>query len=151
MEAGRTLPLPSAPSGRNAAIVPVRFATGGCWNGRGADWQISAEAAFNSLDNISHFFVLKSSGEYEEIPLPGGTGTVPQVRPAPRGFGLAPGAEQPANEEPHQGTARECEQDRADERAKVDREPEPAERSISEARFDQIGEQCGYLRIIASR
>src|SRR5687767_1366973 len=41
---------------------------------------------------------------------------------------------------------RECEQDRADERAKVDREPEPAERSISEARLDQIGEQGGLRR-----
>ena len=28
VEAGRTLPLPSAPSGRNAAMVPVKFGSG---------------------------------------------------------------------------------------------------------------------------
>ena len=50
------------------------------WRGGGADWQISAEGAFNSLDNISRLFVLDSVGGFEEIPLPGGTARVEEDR-----------------------------------------------------------------------
>jgi hypothetical protein len=50
------------------------------WKWGRNDLQLSAEGAFNSLDNVSHFFVLRSNGEYEEIPLPGGTATVKEDR-----------------------------------------------------------------------
>jgi len=50
------------------------------WNAGGADWQLSAEGAFNSLDNVSRLFVLNSVGEFEEIPLPGGTARVEEDR-----------------------------------------------------------------------
>ncbi len=46
----------------------------------GADWQLSAEGAFNSLDNVSELFVLRPDGAFEEIPLPGGTATVKEDR-----------------------------------------------------------------------
>ncbi|MBW3671964.1 MAG: TonB-dependent receptor plug domain-containing protein, partial [Acidobacteria bacterium] len=46
----------------------------------GAEWQISAEGAFNSLDNVSQLFILDSEGEYEEIPLPGGSARVEEDR-----------------------------------------------------------------------
>jgi hypothetical protein len=44
------------------------------------DWQLSAEAAFNSLDNVSGFFVLQPDGEFLEEPLPGGTAKVTEKR-----------------------------------------------------------------------
>jgi hypothetical protein len=50
------------------------------WKWGKSDLQLSAEGAFNSLDNVSHFFILRSNGEYEEIPLPGGTATVKEDR-----------------------------------------------------------------------
>lgn len=50
------------------------------WKWGKNDLQLSAEGAFNSLDNVSHFFILRSNGEYEEIPLPGGTATVKEDR-----------------------------------------------------------------------
>ena len=50
------------------------------WNAGGADWQISAEGAFNSLDNVSSLFVLDSVGDFQEIPLPGGTARVEEDR-----------------------------------------------------------------------
>jgi hypothetical protein len=50
------------------------------WKWGRNDLQLSAEGAFNSLDNVSHFFILGSDGEYEEIPLPGGTATVKEDR-----------------------------------------------------------------------
>lgn len=50
------------------------------WKGGGADWQISAEAAFNSLDNVSELFVLRPNGEFEEIDLDGGTASVKEDR-----------------------------------------------------------------------
>jgi hypothetical protein len=50
------------------------------WTGRGAEWQISAEGAFNSLDNTSQRFELRPTGTYEEIPLPGGTARVEEDR-----------------------------------------------------------------------
>jgi hypothetical protein len=50
------------------------------WKWGKSDLQLSAEGAFNSLDNVSHFFILRPNGEYEEIPLPGGTATVKEDR-----------------------------------------------------------------------
>jgi hypothetical protein len=49
------------------------------WKWRG-DWQLSAEYAFNSLDNVSRLFLLDSGGSYVETPLPGGTATVQEDR-----------------------------------------------------------------------
>lgn len=45
-----------------------------------SDWQVSAEAAFNSLDNVAGFFVLRPTGQFEEVPLPGGTAKVTEER-----------------------------------------------------------------------
>ena len=50
------------------------------WKGGGGDWQISGEGAFNSLDNVSELFLLRPDGEFEQIPLPGGTATVKEDR-----------------------------------------------------------------------
>ena len=50
------------------------------WRTLGGDWQISAEAAFNSLDNVSSLFVLNSLGEFEERELTGGTARVEEDR-----------------------------------------------------------------------
>jgi outer membrane receptor for ferrienterochelin and colicins len=50
------------------------------WRGLGGDLQISGEAAFNLLDNVSRFFVLQPGGLFEEIPLPGGTAQVSEDR-----------------------------------------------------------------------
>jgi len=50
------------------------------WSGGGADWQISGEAAFNSLDNVSRLFELNTIGEFVEIDLAGGTARVEEDR-----------------------------------------------------------------------
>jgi hypothetical protein len=50
------------------------------WRGGGADWQISGEAAFNSLASVSELFVLGPSGEFDEVPLPFGSGRVEEDR-----------------------------------------------------------------------
>ena len=50
------------------------------WNRAGAEWQISAEAAFNRLDNTSRLFELRSDGKYDEIALPGGSAKVEEDR-----------------------------------------------------------------------
>ncbi|HEX8381732.1 MAG TPA: TonB-dependent receptor, partial [Allosphingosinicella sp.] len=50
------------------------------WKWGKSDLQLSAEGAFNSLDNVSEFLILRPNGEYEEIPLPGGTATVKEDR-----------------------------------------------------------------------
>jgi outer membrane receptor for ferrienterochelin and colicins len=50
------------------------------WTRGGADWQISAEGAFNGLDNASRLFVMATDGEFQEIPLPGGTARVEEDR-----------------------------------------------------------------------
>ncbi|HEY0113796.1 MAG TPA: TonB-dependent receptor plug domain-containing protein [Allosphingosinicella sp.] len=50
------------------------------WKGGGADWQLSGEAAFNSLDSVSRLFTLKSNGEFSEVPFPGGTAEVKEDR-----------------------------------------------------------------------
>lgn len=49
------------------------------WKSGAAEWQVSAEAAYNSLDNASQLFVLRD-GAYEEIPLPGATARVEEDR-----------------------------------------------------------------------
>jgi outer membrane receptor for ferrienterochelin and colicins len=50
------------------------------WTNRGAEWQFSAEGAFNSLDNTSRLFGMQAGGAFEEIPLPGGTASVEEDR-----------------------------------------------------------------------
>ncbi|HEY0148517.1 MAG TPA: TonB-dependent receptor plug domain-containing protein [Allosphingosinicella sp.] len=50
------------------------------WKGGGADWQISGEAAFNSLDNVSELFELLPNGDYNEIDLDGGSARVEEDR-----------------------------------------------------------------------
>lgn len=50
------------------------------WKRGRADWQLSAESAFNSLDNVSGLFVLGPDGGFDPIPLPGGTATVEEDR-----------------------------------------------------------------------
>jgi outer membrane receptor for ferrienterochelin and colicins len=50
------------------------------WTSRGAEWQISAEGAFNSLDNASRLFEMRTGGGFEEIPLPGGIASVEENR-----------------------------------------------------------------------
>ena len=44
------------------------------------EFQISGEAAYNSLDNVSRLFALEPSGEFAEVPFPGGTGKVSEDR-----------------------------------------------------------------------
>lgn len=50
------------------------------WRSGGADWQVSAEAAFNSLDNVSRLFALDGNGDFQEIPLPGASARVEEDR-----------------------------------------------------------------------
>ncbi|HEX8621765.1 MAG TPA: TonB-dependent receptor [Allosphingosinicella sp.] len=50
------------------------------WKWGKGDWQLSAEAAFNSLDNLTHFFVLDTGGAFDEIVLPGSNATVKEDR-----------------------------------------------------------------------
>ena len=47
------------------------------WN---ADWQVSAEAAFNRLDRISALGTLQPGGEFSDIPFPEGSGGVREDR-----------------------------------------------------------------------
>lgn len=50
------------------------------WSRGGAEWQVSAEGAYNSLDNASRIFTMRSDGVFEEIPLAGGTAKVEEDR-----------------------------------------------------------------------
>lgn len=50
------------------------------WKSGGSEWQISAEGAFNSLDNVSRLFEMRPDGAFDEIPLPGGTASVEEDR-----------------------------------------------------------------------
>ncbi|HEX8252152.1 MAG TPA: TonB-dependent receptor plug domain-containing protein [Thermoanaerobaculia bacterium] len=50
------------------------------WNRSGAEWQVSAEGAFNSLDNTSRLFEMETDNSFEEVPLEGGTATVEEDR-----------------------------------------------------------------------
>jgi outer membrane receptor for ferrienterochelin and colicins len=50
------------------------------WKRGRTDWQLSGEAAYNSLDNVSRLFILDRLGEFVEIPFPAGTGKVSEDR-----------------------------------------------------------------------
>jgi hypothetical protein len=50
------------------------------WKMFGGDWQWSAEAAFNTLDNVSGLFTLDPTGQFVEVPFPEGTGGVSEDR-----------------------------------------------------------------------
>lgn len=50
------------------------------WKRGVADWQLSAEAAFNSLDSVAALSVLDAGGTYMPQPLPGSTATVEEDR-----------------------------------------------------------------------
>lgn len=50
------------------------------WHMWDADWQFSAEAAFNRLDLVGDLFVLAPSGNFVPIPFPAGTGGVREDR-----------------------------------------------------------------------
>ena len=51
------------------------------WKMFGGDWELSGEAAFNSLDNLAALFTLDPvGGEFVERPFPGGSGGVTEDR-----------------------------------------------------------------------
>src|SRR3546814_5480047 len=51
------------------------------WKMLGGDWQLSAEAAFNTLDNVARLYTLDpASDDFVEIPYPEGTGGVKEDR-----------------------------------------------------------------------
>lgn len=50
------------------------------WKWGKGDWQISAEGAYNSLDNVTELVELQPDGSLAEIELPGGTATVKEDR-----------------------------------------------------------------------
>jgi len=50
------------------------------WKWGKGDWQVSAEGAFNSLDNVTELLDLRPDGTFAEIDLPGGTATVKEDR-----------------------------------------------------------------------
>lgn len=50
------------------------------WSRGVGDWQVSGEAAFNSLDNVARLFVLGADGELQPVPLPGSSARVEEDR-----------------------------------------------------------------------
>ncbi|MGB3166476.1 MAG: TonB-dependent receptor plug domain-containing protein [Alteraurantiacibacter sp.] len=73
---------PSGTRFRRVADIGERIGRGeynwGLW---GADWQLSAEAAFNRLDQTGNLFAFDpQAGEYVEIAFPGGDGGVREDR-----------------------------------------------------------------------
>jgi hypothetical protein len=50
------------------------------WKTGKTDWQVSGEAAYNSLDNVAGLFLLDPEGDFVEIPFPEGSGTVSEDR-----------------------------------------------------------------------
>ena len=50
------------------------------WKAGKADWQVSAEGAFNYLDAESEFFRLDNSGIFQPVPLPNSTARVEEKR-----------------------------------------------------------------------
>ena len=50
------------------------------WKMLGGDWQLSGEAAFNTLDNVASIAVLDPNGVFVEQPFAGGTGGVSEDR-----------------------------------------------------------------------
>jgi len=50
------------------------------WKMFGGDWQLSGEAAFNTLDNVASLAELDPSGHFVDVPFEGGTGGVSEDR-----------------------------------------------------------------------
>lgn len=50
------------------------------WKGGKNDWQVSGEAAFNTLDVRTRIYDLDAGGEFDEIPFPAGVGRVHEDR-----------------------------------------------------------------------
>ncbi|MEA2488910.1 MAG: hypothetical protein QOH21_702 [Acidobacteriota bacterium] len=50
------------------------------WTSGGAEWQVSGEGAFNSLDYESHLFELRPNGVFDEVALTGGNARVEEDR-----------------------------------------------------------------------
>ena len=50
------------------------------WKMLGGDWELSGEAAFNTLDNVAALYTLDPTGAFVELPFPGGTGGVKEDR-----------------------------------------------------------------------
>jgi hypothetical protein len=50
------------------------------WTRGVAEWQVSAEGAFNTLDNTSRLFEMSAPGVFDEIPLDGGIAKVEEDR-----------------------------------------------------------------------
>ena len=50
------------------------------WTSGGAEWQLSAEGAYNSLDNVSRLFEMQSDGSFAEVELTGGIASVEEDR-----------------------------------------------------------------------
>ena len=50
------------------------------WNAGGAEWQLSAEGAYNSLDNTSRLFEMQPDGHFAEVELEGGIAKVEEDR-----------------------------------------------------------------------
>src|SRR5262249_2393366 len=50
------------------------------WDMLGGTFELDAEAAFNRLDQVAHFFTLDPSGALVETPLPGSSGGVSEDR-----------------------------------------------------------------------
>ncbi len=50
------------------------------WKMLGGDWQLSGEAAFNTLDNVAAIAVLDANGVFVDQPFAGGTGGVSEDR-----------------------------------------------------------------------
>ncbi|HMO76464.1 MAG TPA: TonB-dependent receptor plug domain-containing protein [Sphingopyxis sp.] len=50
------------------------------WKMWGGDWQLSGEAAYNTLDNVASIAVLDPAGVFVELPFAGGTGGVSEDR-----------------------------------------------------------------------
>lgn len=50
------------------------------WSMLGGDWQLSGEAAYNSLDSVTTLGTLNAAGRFDNIPFPSGTGGVKEDR-----------------------------------------------------------------------
>lgn len=50
------------------------------WKSGAADWQVSAEGAFNSLDNVSELFAMNADGSFTPVELENGTARVEEDR-----------------------------------------------------------------------
>ncbi|HYC60276.1 MAG TPA: TonB-dependent receptor plug domain-containing protein [Thermoanaerobaculia bacterium] len=50
------------------------------WTSGGAEWQLSAEGAYNSLDNVSRLFAMQPDGSFAEQELTGGIASVEEDR-----------------------------------------------------------------------